>query len=92
MGNLIDKIKNYITPTTSTPGERAKSLKELGSSTRLLEQQADYAETKAKLIDRANKAKKRIKATKSYPHINTRYILIGLGLLVIIIFIMVKGC
>jgi len=92
MDNLIDKIKNWITPTPATPEIRAKSLKELQTKTQLLEQQADYAEAKATLLARANKAKKRIKATSSYPHINKRYILIGLGLLVVIIFIMVKGC
>ncbi len=92
MDNLIDKIKNLITPTPSTPGERAKSLKELGTTTRLLEQQADYAEAKATLLARAGKAKKRIKATKSYPHINTRLIVIGTLLLGVIILIMVKGC
>ena len=92
MDNLIDKIKNLITPAPSTSGERAKSLRELRSTTLLLEQQADYAEAKATLLARAEKAKKRIKATKAYQHINKRYILIGLGLLVVIIFIMVKGC
>lgn len=92
MDNLIDKIKNYITPAPSTPGERAKSLKELRSTTLLLEQQADYAEAKAKLAERSDNAKKRIKATKSYPHINTRLIVIGVVLLAVIIFIMVKGC
>ena len=92
MDNLIDKIKNYITPAPSTPATRAESLKALQDKTQLLEQQADYAEAKASVLERAKKAKKRIKATSSYPHINKRYILIGLGLLVVIIFIMVKGC
>ncbi len=92
MGDLIDKIKNWITPTPSTPKARANSLKERRAKTLLLERQARYAETEAKLIDRANKAKKRIKATKSYPHINTRLIVIGVVLLGVIILIMVKGC
>jgi len=92
MDNLIDKIKNWITPTPTTPEIRAESLKQLQAEAQLLEQQADYAEAKALVLERINKAKKRRKATKSYPHINKRYILIGLGLLVVIIFIMVKGC
>ena len=92
MGNLIDKIKNYITPAPSTPKKRAESLKELRATTLLLEQQADYAEAKANLLERAKKAKKRIKATKSYPHINTRLIVISAVLLGVIILIMVKGC
>ena len=89
MDNLIDKIKNWITPATSSPEETLKALQD---KTQKLEQQADYAETKAKLSERANKAKKRIKATKSYPHINTRLIVIGVVLLAVIILIMVKGC
>ena len=92
MSNLIDKIKNLITPAPSTPEARAKSLKELRAKTLLLERQARYAETEAKLIDRAKKAKKRIRATKTYPHINTRLIVIGVVLLGVIILIMVKGC
>jgi len=92
MANLIDKIKNWITPAPSTPETRAESLKQLQAKAQLLEQQADYAEAKALVLERINKAKKRRKATSSYPHINKRYILIGLGLLVVIIFIMVKGC
>ncbi len=89
MSDLINKIKDWITPATVSPEE---SIKELQSKTQKLEQQADFAETKAKLIDRANKAKKRIRATKSYPHINTRLIVIGAVLLGVIILIMVKGC
>ena len=92
MDNLIDKIKNWITPAPSTPGTRAESLKALQDKTQLLEQQADYAEVRATLLARAEKAKKRIKATKSYPHINTRLIVIGTLLLGVIILIMVKGC
>jgi len=92
MNNLIDKIKNWITPTPTTPEIRAESLKQLQAEAQLLEQQADYAEAKALVLERINKAKKRRKATSSYQHINKRYILIGLGLLVVIIFIMVKGC
>ena len=92
MDNLIDKIKNLITPAPSTPEIRAQSLKELQAKTQLLEQQADYAEARATLLARAGKAKKRIRATKSYPHINTRLIVIGVVLLAVIILIMVKGC
>jgi len=92
MADLIDKIKNWLTPAPSTPGERAKSLRELGTTTRLLEQQADYAEAKAKLTDRAEKAKQRIKVTSSHPHINTRLIVIGVVLLAVIILLIVKGC
>jgi len=92
MDNLIDKIKNWITPATSSPEARAHSLKDLQDKTQLLEQQADYAEAKALVLERAEKAKKRIKATKSYPHINTRLIVIGTLLLGVIILIMVKGC
>ena len=92
MDNLIDKIKNYITPAPSTPEIRAQSLKELQTKTQLLEQQADYAEAKAILLARAGKAKKRIRATKSYPYINKRLIVIGIVLLAVIILIMVKGC
>lgn len=89
MGNLIDKAKNLITP--KTPPTKA-SLVDLTTKTKKLEQHAEYAETEARLLDRMAKAQKRIKATSHYPHFNTRYIVIGLGLLVIIIFIMVKGC
>lgn len=92
MDNLIDKIKNLITPTPSTPEIRANSLKQLQAKTQLLEQQADYAEAKALVLERAKKAKKRIKATKSYPHINTRLIVIDTLLLGVIILIMAKGC
>jgi len=91
MVDLIDKIKNYITPAPSTPEARALSLKELQAKTLLLEQQADYAETEAQLIEKAEKAKKRIKAVRK-SKIRPLYILVGLALLVIIILIISGSC
>ena len=88
---LIDKIKSYITPASSTPGERAKSLKELKATTQLLEQQANYTEAKAILLERANKAKKRIKAVRK-SNVRPLYILAGLVFLVIIILVMKGSC
>lgn len=88
MDNLIDKIKNRIFPSSATPEE---SLKELRVKTTKLEQQAEYAETEARLIDKANKAKKRIKAVRK-SNIRPLYIIAGLLFLVIIIVVMKGGC
>jgi len=91
MNNLIDKIKSYITPVPSKPKTRAQSLKELQAKTQKLEQQALYAETEAKLLERAKKAKSRIKAVRK-SNIRPRYVLAGLALLVIIIVILAGSC
>ena len=89
VNNLIDKIKGYITPTAPPTRE---SLDALEAKTKKLEKQAEYAEAEAKLLDRAKKAKIRIKATKSYPHINTRFIVIGTLILGVIILIVARSC
>ena len=68
MINPLDKIINWLTPTAPPTKE---SLDTLETKTKKLEKQAGYAEAEEKLLDRAKKAKARIKATKSYPHINT---------------------
>lgn len=86
---LIDKVKSYITPTTPRTKE---ALDNLEAKTKKLEKQAEYAETEAQLHERAKKAKQRIKAAKSYPHINTRLIVIGTVFLGVIILIIAKGC
>ncbi len=89
MDNPIDKVKNLITP--KTPPTKA-SLADLTTKTKRLEQQAEYAETEAKLLDRMAKATNKIKATRHYPHFNIRYIVIGLVILVVIILIMTGSC
>lgn len=88
MNNLIDKIKNWITPVTSSPEETIKALQ---AKTQQLEQQAEYAETEAKLRERAKKAKNRIKAVRKST-IRPLYILVGLALLVIIIVVLAGSC
>lgn len=91
MDNLIDKIKSYITPVPSKPKTRAQSLKELQAKTQKLEQLADYAEAEAKLLEKAKKAKTRIKAVRK-TNIRPLYILAGLALLVIIIVVLAGSC
>lgn len=91
MDNLLDKIKSYITPVPSKPKTRAQSLKELQAKTQKLEQQADYAETEAKLLEKAKKAKSRIKAVRKNA-IRPLYIITGLVFLVIIIVVLAGSC
>ena len=88
MDNLIDKIKNLITPTPSTSEE---TITELQTRTQNLEHQADLAETEAKLRGRLEKAKKRIKAVRKNDR-RLLYILAGLVFLVIIIWIFAGSC
>jgi len=88
MDNLIDKIKNLITPTPSTSEE---TITELQTRTQNLEHQADLAETEAKLRGRLEKAKKRIKAVRKNDR-RLLYILVGLVFLVIIIWIFAGSC
>ena len=88
MPNLIDKIKNLITPTSPTSEE---TITELQTRTQNLEHQADLAETEAKLQGRLEKAKKRIKAVRK-SKIRPLYILVGLAFIVIIIVILVGSC
>jgi len=88
MSNLIDKINKWITPETPASEE---TIKELQAKTQDLEQQADYAEAEANLLERANKAKKRIKAAKKSDR-RLIYIAVGLVILVVIILVISGGC
>ena len=88
MADLIDKIKNLITPASPTSEE---TITELQTRTQNLEHQADLAETEAKLQGRLEKAKKRIKAVRK-SRIRPLYILVGLAFIVIIIVILVGSC
>ena len=88
MPNIIDKLKNLITPAPPTSEE---TIKELQTRTQNLEHQAALAETEAKLLEKADKAKKRIKAVRK-SRIRPLYILVGLAFIVIIIVILVGSC
>ena len=88
MNNFIDKIKHLITPTVPNPEE---TIKELQAKTQNLEQQAEYAETEAKLIERSIKAKKRIKAARK-SNMRSLYPIAGLVLLVFIILVIAGSC
>jgi len=89
MINLIDKIKNLISPAIPKSEE---TIKDLQDKTQKLEQQADYAEIEAKLIDRANKAKKRIKLARRGSNKRLLYTLAGLAFLIIVIIILAGSC
>ena len=87
--NLIDKIKGLITPVIPASED---TIKELQAKTQELEQQADFAETEAKLIDRSNKAKKRIRTAKRGGNKQLLYILAGLVFIIILIVILAGNC
>lgn len=89
MSNFINTLNKWFTPTIPATKE---SLKDLQARTKELEQQAVYAETEAKLIDRSNKAKKRIKTAKRGNAKRLVYSLAGLVFIVTIILIISRSC
>ena len=87
LNNLINKVVTLLSPAMPPTTE---SLKDLRAKTKALERQAEFAETEAKLLDRAKKAKKRIKAVRT-SNIRPIYIIISLVLLGIIILVISSG-